>query len=80
MKVQQYEVDKQSTEDGREQPYGETLPYRIPGDWFPFIPRVGDCFWYDFVYWKIDILAYEVEEGDHSLINIELVVSYAGLR
>ena len=58
----------------------EVTSFDIPGDWFPFIPRVKDCFWHNHVYWQIESLAYHVGEGSHEDIYIELMVSYAGLK
>ncbi|WP_068820001.1 hypothetical protein [Phormidesmis priestleyi] len=79
MKVSTYHVEQVHTPDGKN-PYPESLPPYISGDWFPFIPRVGDCFWHNRVYWQIKSLAYRVGKGSHEDIRIELIVFYAGLK
>jgi len=79
MKVVGYVVEAR-TGEGEGRNFPNVFPSGIPGDWFPFIPRVKDCFWHQGVYWQIESLAYHVGEGSHESIYIELMVSYAGLK
>ena len=79
MEVSAYQIEQVDTSDGKN-PCPDSLPYQMPGDWFPFIPRVGDCFWHNGIYWQIKSLAYRVGEGSHEDIRIELIVFYAGLK
>jgi len=44
MKVSAYHIEANYIPI-RENPPAEFLFYQIPGDWFPFVPRVSDCFW-----------------------------------
>lgn len=79
MNVSAYHIETTHPPNSKS-PYPDVVSFNIPGDWFPFIPRVGDCFWHKGVYWQIKSLAYGVGEGSHENIYIELMVFYAGQK